>query len=113
MGTHGVVAAAFVGAAWGAFFLPKSDFKLERAEAAVEAVLVAVFAAFCAAAEFVALATELMVPAGPQAGAEPAAIMGFAPPKKPLPPAGIPGTLPFAPFVSPWNCRGNSLPRLC
>jgi hypothetical protein len=103
-GTHGVVTAV-VAAGAGCFFFPKIEVMLLRAEAALDALVVAMFAAFCAAAEFVAPAIELSVLAGPHAGGVPP-----APANIPLTPDATapfelgmtaPGAVPFAPFVRP------------
>ena len=102
-GTHGV-AAVFVVAA-GCFFFPKIEVMLEMAAEALETVDVAVEAAPCAAAEFVAPASAVAVAPGPQAGVAPPTpeSMPLAEDASELFPLCMtaPGAVPLAPFVKP------------
>lgn len=116
---------AALGAAGAGFFLwPKIELRLEIAFVALETLELAAPAAFCAAAEPVALATDVAVPAIPLAAhpgwAAPAAAgwLEAAPPEEFIAVIGTPAVPPEAPledapFDKPLKIRGNSPPRVC
>ena len=90
-GTQGAETAAVCAGSVAAGLCLNRDFKLLTAAVVVETADVAVLAAFCAPALFVALATFVRVPAAPQV-CEPA--LDIMPEILANPPEGIPGAAP-------------------